>query len=112
MWSTPTYSPQFESESIYPGGYMAYLQAREWQESRSGEYDLIVADRDGSNARRVFPPHDQPGLRAQVGELAWSPDGRQIALIYQGNLWVVDVETGLADQLTQGGGASRPVWTR
>jgi hypothetical protein len=43
--------------------------------------------------------------------LAWSPDARQIALIYQGNLWVVDAESQVAHQLTLDGGASHPVWT-
>lgn len=113
MWSSPQYSPDVaNSESVFPKGYMAYLQAREWENSRNGEYDLVIADRDGSNARIVFPDSQQPGLRAQAGELAWSPDGRQLAFIYLGNLWIIDVETAIAHQLTQDGQASKPVWTQ
>ena len=51
-----------------------------------------------------------------------SPDGRQVVFTRssvdltkdqtQGNLWIVDVETKLANQLTLDGGASRPIWTR
>ena len=41
----------------------------------------------------------------------WSPDGRQIAIIYQGNLWVVDAETGVSHQLTFDQGSSNPIWS-
>ncbi len=115
IWSTPRFSPYLDdAENPFPRGYLAYLRAREWERNLRGEYDLIVADRDGSNARVVFPPEDQPGLVADqfAQDYTWSPDGRQIAFVYQGNLWLVDVETGITYQLTQGGGASKPVWTR
>ncbi|MBC7811870.1 MAG: DPP IV N-terminal domain-containing protein, partial [Burkholderiales bacterium] len=42
----------------------------------------------------------------------WSPDGQQIAFIYQGNLWIIDIGSEVAHQLTLDGGASRPVWTQ
>jgi resuscitation-promoting factor RpfB len=115
IWSTPRYSPELRSvEGDFPRGYIAYLRAREPYESINGEYDLIVADRDGSNARVIFPPEDQPGLTAQqyAQDFTWSPDGRQIALIYRGNLWVVDVQTRISHQLTLDGGASKPLWTQ
>jgi hypothetical protein len=44
-------------------------------------------------------------------DYAWSPDGRQICVVYQGNLWIVDVESAVARQITLDGNASRPVWT-
>lgn len=99
IWSAPQFS----------NNYLAYLKARDPFNSINGEYDLILADRDGSNARRLFPEQSQqPGLTAQ--EFTWSPEGNQIAFIYQGNLWVVEIETGAAHQLTLDGGASQPVW--
>ncbi len=113
IWSSPTYSPLFTPpDSEFSIGRFVYLQARDISNSINpqAEYDLIVADRDGSNQRRIFPPVGQPGLTAQQ-TLAWSPDARQIAFIYQGNLWVADVETGVTHQLTLDGGASHPVWT-
>lgn len=111
IWAAPSYSPHVNApDNPFPRGYLAYLRARKWDESIRGEYDLVVADRDGSNARIVFPPSGQPGIGGQVGGLAWSPDGRQLALIYLHNLWIVNVETGVAHQLTQDGGASKPVW--
>ncbi len=114
IWSSPRFSPEVVTDSPFPKGYIAYLRSREWEESIRGEYELVIADRDGSNARVIFPPAGQTGLRAQqfAQDFTWSPDGRQIALIYLGNLWVVDVETSIAHQLTQDGGASKPVWAQ
>jgi len=110
IWSKPQYSPLI-GENV---GYLAYLRARDLSNSISGsaEYDLIVADRDGSNARVLYPPPGQAGITADAPFFTWSPDGRQIAFIYGGNLWVVDVESGIANQLTLDRGATRPVWTR
>jgi hypothetical protein len=105
IWSSPAYA---QNEPDSDRAQLAYFRARDPFNSINGEYDLIVADRDGSNARAIFPALNQVGLRTQ--ELAWSPSGRQIALIYQGDLWVVDVETEVAHQLTLDGGASQPVW--
>ncbi len=113
IWATPQFSPPVDGTDTE--GFIAYLQAREWASSINGAYDLIVADRDGSNARIIFPPDDdQPGLTEAsfAQHFTWSPDGRQIALIYLGNLWVVDVDTGNAYQITQDGNASKPVWAR
>jgi resuscitation-promoting factor RpfB len=115
IWSTPRFSPHINDEgNPFPRGYMAYLRARDWEASISSEYDLVVADRDGSNARVIFPRDGQPGLAARqfAQDFVWSPDGRQLAFVYLGNLWVIDVESGIAHQLTQDGGASKPVWTR
>jgi resuscitation-promoting factor RpfB len=109
IWAAPHYSPIITTGE-FPRGYLAYLRAREPFNSITGEYDLVVADRDGSNARVVFPDEGQAGLDAQ--EFVWSPDGRQIAFIYLGNLWIIDVETAIAHQLTLDGGASSPHWTQ
>jgi len=90
------------------------LQARDPLNSLSSEYDLVIADRDGSNSRVIFPAQGRSGLDPfgdQGVEFVWSPSGRHIAIIYQGNLWVVETATGLAQQLTADGQASRPRWT-
>lgn len=109
MWSMPQPSP-YSGNADAPQGFLAYLQARNPLNSVNDVYDLIVADRDGSNARQIFPEPGQPGITAP--EFAWSPEGLEIAVIYQGNLWVVDVVSGRANQLTVDGGASSPRWTR
>lgn len=112
IWSTPKFSPNIAQNEGEIAGRMAYLQARQWDASINGEYDLIIADRDGSNATIIFPERNQPGLRADqfAQDFTWSPDGGRIALIYMGNLWIVNVETGQSHQITQDGRASKPVW--
>lgn len=114
IWANPEYSPALTDETgAVVSGSMAYLRARSINNSisESAEYDLWVSDRDGSNARLVFPPSAaQPGLTTR--EFAWSPDARALAVVYQGSLWLVDVESGIANQLTLDAGAARPVWTR
>lgn len=117
MWAAPAFSPDVSPPGAeYSRGYLAWLQAREPQNSLSSEYDLFVADRDGSNRRRIFPQAGEAGLRkrdygSMARQLVWSPDGRFIALIYQGNLWLVEVETSTTTQVTFDGQSSNPVWT-
>jgi dipeptidyl aminopeptidase/acylaminoacyl peptidase len=55
---------------------------------------------------RVFPTAD-----AGATEARWSPDGRHVAYVSSGQLWVADAEGGNAKQLTHlNGGATGPVW--
>ena len=103
IWSTPQFSSDNEASQL------AYLKARDPFNSINGEYDLILADRDGSNARRIFPPDNQQGLSEQT--FVWNQQGTQLALIYQGNLWLVDVETGASHQLTLDSGVTDIDWS-
>jgi hypothetical protein len=120
MWAGPEYSPLADNGSGVKTGYIAYLKARSPIDSVSSEYDLMIADRDGSNARPVFPGPEKPGLKPLdnlIGNLvssaiAWSPSGRQILLIYQGDLWVVDAESGHATQITLVNNAHHPRWVK
>jgi Tol biopolymer transport system component len=117
VWASPAFSPPLsQPESEFQDGYLAYLQARRPYNSVSSEYDLVVADRDGSNAQVIFPPEGQTGIVSNdrgltPQDFVWSPDGQYIALIYQGNLWIVNVQSGVSHQLTLDGGASHPVWS-
>jgi hypothetical protein len=113
IWASPTYSPALVGDDGEVTYSIAYFQAREPLNSPGTQYDLWVADRDGSNAKLVFPGEELPGLRPDPEDgIAWSPTGRQIALIHQGNLWVIEVSTGQAYQITIDGQTSRPRWSR
>jgi hypothetical protein len=93
---------------------VAYLQAIFPSQSETSRYRVVVMDRDGSNRRTLFPPNDAPGLEPQT--LAWAPDaidgqsGDFLALIYQGNLWLVDSGNGQAFQVTGDGLVTRIDW--
>jgi hypothetical protein len=86
------------------GGRIAYLQAIFPEQSENGRYRLLVMDRDGSNRIQIFPPQDSSGLEPQVP--VWAPgslagqQGDFIALVFQGNLWLIDSGSGAAYQVT------------
>ncbi len=108
MWAAPRFSPQDES-----GGYqLAYLEAIEPLASQGSRYVLMIMDRDGSNARQLYPAEDAQGFLASDQSFAWSPDGRQIVMTWQRNLYLLDVETGLTQQLTTDGATSSPRWSQ
>jgi Tol biopolymer transport system component len=89
---------------------IAYLQALDPDDSAFGRYALYVMDHDGSNERRLFPAPGQPGLKPQ--RIAWSPGGREIAITYLEDIYLVDVATGTARQLTSDGQSASPQWVR
>jgi resuscitation-promoting factor RpfB len=118
MWAAPQYSPLFNTETGQ--GYLAYLKARTPVDSLTSEYDLVIADRDGSNARVIFPGKDRPGIRpinilywnTDPEGLVWSPDGRQVAVIYEGEVWIADAASGSTRQVTLVGNTHHVRWTR
>ena len=93
---------------------VAFLQAIFPEQSETSRYRVIVMDRDGSNQRAIFPPSDAPGLEPQAP--VWAPQplegqtGDFLALVYQGNLWLVDSGSGQVFQVTGDGLISRLDW--
>lgn len=113
MWAAPRFSPIMQQGASVIG-YLAYLQARSTNDPVSSEYDLVIADRDTSNPQTVFPGPDKPGLRPldNGSDFAWSPDGTYLAVVYQGDIYLVDVTNGQATRATLVGNAQLPRWTR
>jgi hypothetical protein len=106
-------TPRANGELAYE---VAYLQAIFPTQSDTSRYRLTVMDRDGSNRRVLFPTEGSSGLDPQQGWGAWSPEPLpdsghfSIALIYQGNLWLVDTVTGQGQQVTGDGLTTRVIW--
>ncbi len=106
MFASPVASPvrQNGQESAYQ---VAYLQAIFPDQSETSRYRLTVMDRDGSNRREIFPPPDLTGLEPQTP--IWAPQpiqgqtGDFLAIVYQGNLWLVDSGSGQSYQITGDG---------
>jgi len=113
MFAYPSSSPLRPSgkERMYQ---VAYLQAIFPAQSESSRYRLVVMDRDGSNRQVIFPPEDAQGLDPQTP--AWSPEpipgqsGDFLAMVYQGNLWLIDSGSGQAHQITGDGLITRIDW--
>jgi hypothetical protein len=113
MFAYPSVSPS-ESSSRERQYQVAYLQAIFPAQSETSRYRLVVMDRDGSNRRTIFPANDAPGLEPQTP--AWAPDpiegqsGGFLAVVYQGNLWLVDSGNGQAYQVTGDGQVTKIDW--
>jgi hypothetical protein len=113
MFAYPSVSPlrQNGNERAYQ---VAFLQAIFPDQSETSRYRLVVMDRDGSDRRTLFPPVDTGGLAPQVA--AWAPlpitgqTGDFLAVIYQGNLWLLDSSSGQAFQVTGDGLISLIDW--
>jgi hypothetical protein len=93
---------------------VAYLQALSPTQSNTSGYRLVLMDRDGSNRQAAFPPAGSPGLQPQTP--LWAPrplsatEGDFVAVVYQGNLWLVDAATGNGNQVTGDGLIQKIDW--
>ena len=93
---------------------IAYLQSLTPNQSDTSGYKLIIMDRDGSNKREVFPNPGSPGITPQ--KIKWAPsaisaeEGDFAALIYQGNIWLIDASTGIVQQVTGDGTIQKIDW--
>ncbi len=113
MFSYPASSPARWNgrERAYQ---IAFLQSIFPEQSAASRYRLAVMDRDGSNRRLLFPPADLAGLEPQTP--VWAPEpiegqtGDFIAVIYQGNLWLVDSGSAQVYQVTGDGLISAIDW--
>ena len=101
--------------SVNQNSYLvAYLQSIFPEQSGTSRYRLFIIDRDGSNQKALFPEEGAVGLDPQ--QVVWSPESMgtdgsyAIGLIYQGNVWLVDTTSGLAQQITGDGLSIRLDW--
>lgn len=94
----------FAMPQAEPGGeQVAYLRAFLPAQGESSGYELMVATPDGASVA-LFPPEGAAGLSPQT--LVWGPSAEQgplLAFVYQGDLWMVNVLSGEAQQLTGDG---------
>lgn len=114
MFAYPSVSPLETLPTGEKDYEVAYLQASFPRQSESSTYRLVVMDRDGSNQRILFPPQGEPGLEPQ--QAIWSPapisdaGGYGIAVLRQGNLWLVNSASGEVRQVTGDGLIRRIIW--
>jgi Tol biopolymer transport system component len=108
MWATPAWSS--EGESGGAGSRILFGIAESPGLSQLSLYELHVMDRDGSNRRKIFPQAGQRGV--ETVDIYWSPAADAVALVFQGDLYVLDPDSGRLQQLTADGNSSRPRWAR
>jgi hypothetical protein len=116
MFAYPLPSPLQVQPSGETAHQVAYLQAIFPLQSETSRYRLMVMDRDGSNQRQLFPPSEIPGIEPQKNWGVWSPErmsadgGYVLAVLYQGNIWLIDMETGQTWQITGDSRINRVDW--
>lgn len=109
MFAYPAVSPVVEQPSGEISYRIAFLQAISPLESEDSGYRLWVMDRDGSNLQTLFPAQGEVGL--QPHQVVWSPGADRLALIYRGDLWVIDAVNGVGQRITGDGQTSNFNWS-
>ncbi len=111
MFAYPAASPLMGSENSFQ---VAYLQAFDPLQSEKSGYRLFLMDRDGSNRRGLFPIEGGIGLHPQSPVWAPAPAPSNgalfLAILYQGNLYLIDTTTGEANQVTGDGLIQKIDW--
>ncbi len=113
MFAYPAGSSDQSSE---PGAsfLVAFWQAIFPTQSKTSRYLLDVMNSDGSNLHVLFPSEGQSGLEPRIPPI-WAPSileggANFIAVIYEGNLWIVDAVSGQSQQVTGDGSTSQIDW--
>jgi resuscitation-promoting factor RpfB len=109
MFSYAIPSPRSDSKRYQ----IAFLQAVFPDQSETSRYHLMIMDQDGSNRSKIFPLEGSTGIDPQT--IFWSPQlfsdlDNRIALVYQGNLWIINPYNNHAQQITGDGLISRISW--
>lgn len=112
MFVYPAVSPGGENQAG-GGELLAFMQAIFPTQSATSRYLLNIMNTDGSDVRSIFPAEGQVGLEPQTP--VWAPKQLEsgshfIGITYEGNLWLVDITTGLSQQVTGDGLTSKLDW--
>lgn len=110
MFAYPTIIKFSEDKDKYQLGF---LEAIFPDNSESSRYRLLISDRDGSNSRIIFPLNDMQGLEPQKIYSSPCSDDQicQLGFIYQGNLWIINMNDQFSThQITGDGLITRVEW--
>ena len=108
MWSHPHWSPADERGE----SQIAFLQASDPLDSLASTYTLWLMESDGSNRRQIYPaPGENSRFPREQQFMAWGPNGQLITFIFDGALYLLDLQTGEVTRITRGDETvSRPTW--
>ena len=86
IWASAHWSPN--------DSRIVYLQATDPAAGQDSPYALWLADSDGSEARRLYPPEGESGSFARAQPLAWGPDADRLAFIFDDTLHIIELSSG------------------
>ncbi len=114
IWSYPHWSPATTDtqDQGRTTSQVAFLRANNALDSLRSSYTLWLMDRDGSNARQIYPPvGENSSFPLQPQFMAWGANGREMAFIYDDALFMFDLETAEARRITQDDAVvTNPTW--
>ncbi len=102
MWSVPQW---------LPSGQIIFGVAETPYASDASRYKLYRMDRDGSNRTLLYPALNDVGIDG-LPEFTPSPDGRSLLVVYQGDLYIINLITNNVRRLTAESTISRPRWSK
>jgi Tol biopolymer transport system component len=77
--------------------------------SDTSRYTLHIMDRDGSNRQILFPTGTAVPIDG-LPDYAVASDGSGVAVVYQGDLYLINFNNGLTRRMTADGSISSPRW--
>ena len=91
---------------------IAFLRTADPVDSLRSNYTLWLMDQDGSNARQIYPPLGENSAFPRDRQfMAWGPSGQDIAFIFADDLFIMNLDTLIATQITADDTpASQPTW--
>lgn len=90
LWAAAAWSPA----AGLPGSRIAYLRAIDPDDSEESSYSLWLADGDGSNETRLFPPEGEVGSFDRTSHsLSWGPSPDMLAFIFDDELHILNLVT-------------------
>ncbi|MBK8984746.1 MAG: G5 domain-containing protein [Chloroflexi bacterium] len=91
---------------------LAFLRTTDPLDSLRSSYTLWLMDRDGSNARQIYPAANENSyFPRQQAFMAWGPTGDEMAFIFNNDLYLYTLADGLARRLTDGDAVNtHPTW--
>ena len=91
---------------------IAFLKATDPLDSLRSNYTLWLMDNDGSNAAQIYPPiGENSAFSRDERFMAWGPTGNDIAFIFDDDLFLLNLESGEINRITQDDNLdSNPTW--
>jgi hypothetical protein len=98
--------PNAQNKSSNATSSIIFFQAIFPDQSSSSRYKLTIMNQDGSNKKVIFPQEGMEGI--DPSQISWFPEvpnqtDQRIAVLYQGNLWFVNIIDGSMVQITGDG---------
>jgi resuscitation-promoting factor RpfB len=100
MWAVPQASPE--------GEVLLFGRAVVPYQSATSRYSLHLIDRDGSDQRLLYRGESDNGL--PLPAWTWSPDGKAVAFIEFGDIFVLTLGETIPEMLTDEGDVSQMRW--